>query len=890
MSKKNYFLKGLLTSYLLFTLYPFSVLATENIIFSFEFENKNEWKCNKSITGLKIENDCLIGECIGDDPQLFSPIFEIKANNLQIVEIKMKSNKEGNAELFWSGTLEEPYMGFRPNKKEIFYVKGDNKFHIYRLFPFWASEDRVIHLRIDPPDGSTFSIDYIRIIEISPLSKGNWTVLGGLEIKNYSEKILQFTIKNEKGAIFLPLSPFQAYKTPFISFYLKINGDNNSYGEIIYNENEIKKNFSFDLTVDGKIHYYNIFPGWKGNVSNVVLLLNNCEGEGEIGEICVSSKPIGVELEIKYFGVDGIGRVNKEFKILLLVKNRGEILDKVRAEILLPEDIKILKGENPQEIKDISYNDVKFFEWIAICNKIGEFKILAKLYYKNFINEVSSTIKVNKLPSIPLSNYPPPPQKPKSDWEIGAYYFPGWYDANCWSPIKNWGRKPLLGYYKEGSPVVMDWQIKWALEHGITFFIFDWYWIEGQRKLEHALNDGFLKSTYGKFMKFALLWANHNPPQTNSISDLLNLTQYCIEKYFHLPNYLRIENKPVLFIFNPRGLTQDLGSEKVKEAFSEMRKLCEKEGLNGLFIVGCMGNKERELKIMKSEGYDAITGYTFPSAGILGDIKRDPYENMVRGFCEIWDGIVRKGFDYIVPVPSGWDPRPWHGSNTLVRTNLNPYTFEKALILAKEFVEKNKLRKIIVIEAWNEWGEGSYIEPSREWGFSFLDIVKKIFAKEDEIHEDIVPEDIGLKVIEADHLPFNDKLEFNENLKNFVNFHNIKDLKVENNTLKFKTISYDSHIQYSNISFDTKEYKKLIVKMKVDKGSIGRVFWASDIFPSISPFTGCIFKIFPDNEIHLYEIDLTSNLGWQGKVTHLRLDPTDACEANVAIEYIRFLK
>lgn len=38
-------------------------------------------------------------------------------------------------------------------------------------------------------------------------------------------------------------------------------------------------------------------------------------------------------------------------------------------------------------------------------------------------------------------------------------------------------RTPLLGYYAEGHPTVMDRQITWAVEHGISFFVFDWYWV-----------------------------------------------------------------------------------------------------------------------------------------------------------------------------------------------------------------------------------------------------------------------------------------------------------------------------------------------------------------------------------------------------------------------------
>ena len=98
-------------------------------------------------------------------------------------------------------------------------------------------------------------------------------------------------------------------------------------------------------------------------------------------------------------------------------------------------------------------------------------------------------------------------------YQVGAYYFPGWPTLDKWKVLDPFPeRMPLLGYYREGDPAVMDWQIKWAVEHGVSFFAFDWYWDRGRRQLEHALHDGYLHARFRRFLKFCLLWANHNPP------------------------------------------------------------------------------------------------------------------------------------------------------------------------------------------------------------------------------------------------------------------------------------------------------------------------------------------------------------------------------------------
>jgi hypothetical protein len=48
---------------------------------------------------------------------------------------------------------------------------------------------------------------------------------------------------------------------------------------------------------------------------------------------------------------------------------------------------------------------------------------------------------------------------------------------------------------------------------------------------------------------------------------------------------------------------------------------------------------------------------------------------------------------------------------------------------AKQILDTNNLMpKILMIEAWNEFGEGSYIEPTKKWGFSYLETIKNVFG------------------------------------------------------------------------------------------------------------------------------------------------------------------
>ena len=300
----------------------------------------------------------------------------------------------------------------------------------------------------------------------------------------------------------------------------------------------------------------------------------------------------------------------------------------------------------------------------------------------------------------------------------------------------------------------MVWHIKWAVEHGIGFFAFDWYWDRGQRQLEHALHDGYLKARFRSLLKFCLLWANHNPPGTSSESDLLALVDFWIANYFRRPEYLTLHGKPVVIIFEPRLLRADMGSQAVTVALRRMRARVAEAGLPGLFLLATVDDNPRELARLKAEGYDAGTGYNYPHAGMADKTALSaPYADMVDGYERIWTGVARADIlDYAPVTEPGWDSRPWHGAGALVRTGRTPDKFRDMLTRARAFVDRHPLAgggKLVLVEAWNEHGEGETIEPHREWGFAHLDAIRSVFGGGSPAHRDVVPEDLGLSVPRA---------------------------------------------------------------------------------------------------------------------------------------------
>ena len=198
---------------------------------------------------------------------------------------------------------------------------------------------------------------------------------------------------------------------------------------------------------------------------------------------------------------------------------------------------------------------------------------------------------------MPNMDYVAEPQPLESDYEIGAFYFPGWHKRSGWDKIDEAApiRKPLLGYYDEGNPEVVDWQIKWAVEHGISSFCVDWYWRHGKISLEHWIR-AFQQAKYRSYLKWAVMWANHTGYGTHSTKDWQDVTKFWLENYFNTPEYYTIDGKPVVIIWDSSIVDHDMieeakaegielkPGEGCKRAFEIVRKMCA-AGYPGVYFI-----------------------------------------------------------------------------------------------------------------------------------------------------------------------------------------------------------------------------------------------------------------------------------------------------------------
>ena len=320
-------------------------------------------------------------------------------------------------------------------------------------------------------------------------------------------------------------------------------------------------------------------------------------------------------------------------------------------------------------------------------------------------------------------------------------------------------RKPALGWYDEGTPEVTDWEITWALDHGISFFVPCWYRKKGnlgqpvEHVLGHWLHEGLFNSRYGDRFQFAILWENGNAIACGVADEddlLKNLVPYWVEHYFSRPNYLRVGGKPVLFIYRPEELVEELGGpEATRAALDKARQAVREAGLGGLLILGEHHHRvDRPVPHLRTLGLDAAYSYHWPTfCETMPDSLDDP--SILAAQRTAWER-ARDAFGLPTPITAsmGWDSRPWGSSFSKARWRLSPSSFQALLEDAREAARALPGdaidTQLVLLDNWNEFAEGHYIAPHREHGFGYLDAVRAAFAPGAAPHQDLVPEDIGL--------------------------------------------------------------------------------------------------------------------------------------------------
>ena len=329
-------------------------------------------------------------------------------------------------------------------------------------------------------------------------------------------------------------------------------------------------------------------------------------------------------------------------------------------------------------------------------------------------------------------DYVPVPVKPAGEekYNVGINVCSLWVEGNHygWETISRFD-EPILGYYTEGIPETADWEIKYMVEHGIDFQAFCWYSFNRAPVKEHELHShldyGFKNAEYSNMMKYALLLE-----LTNKAIDLESWEKFTVpyitEHYFKDPRYMSIENKAVVCAFQLGSLLKPtaMGSaDNVKKALDLLEQAAIDCGYDGMIFMSCASG------ITKAEeaamGVDVSYNYHFGTDGSRYDTNTTANIYQAKDKATHTVPTASVGFQSV-----GWLDARYPLMNTKDYAKLNKWVADEFLpTFADE--DENWKSNTVMLSTWNEFGEGTYINPTKNnGGFGYLDGVREAYTDE----------------------------------------------------------------------------------------------------------------------------------------------------------------
>ena len=323
-------------------------------------------------------------------------------------------------------------------------------------------------------------------------------------------------------------------------------------------------------------------------------------------------------------------------------------------------------------------------------------------------------------------------------------------------------------YYDQSQMETLKWQIELARKYGVHGFCHYHYWFDGKQLLETPTN--MMLASKQLDFPFCLAWANETWSRRWDGQD-----HHILQEQTHRPdkaiwerhfNYLfrawsderaiRIDGKPVFLIYRPHRI------DKIDEMFDFWRELAHQRGLPGLYFVAM---KQYEYPMPEILGYFDASMHFQPfealySPDYAGDesairtglpmralrqlperVKmplrafRDKYFPALSfyNYEKVWTQILKVERDGTIPTFPGafvdWDNTARYGNRARLFKGASP---ERFAYWFRQLVQVTSQRpapeRIIFLNAWNEWAEGTYLEPDARHGYRYLEAVKEGLA------------------------------------------------------------------------------------------------------------------------------------------------------------------
>ena len=296
-----------------------------------------------------------------------------------------------------------------------------------------------------------------------------------------------------------------------------------------------------------------------------------------------------------------------------------------------------------------------------------------------------------------------------------------------------------FGYYHLDDVSVLKKQVELAKQHKIYGFIYYYYWFSGKRLLEKPL-DLLLEHPEVDF-PFVLCWANENWTRTwdGLENEVLMEQKYLpedpenfikdLQKYVKDPRYIRINGCPLILVYNPDAIP-DFSS-----VCHKWRETAKKIGIGDIVVWSKteIGNPSyKNTEFVDGEFDFAPHGFYLPNDEITGISKASYVVNYSKLVHNLWDTYINhyplKSFSYSVTM--GWDNSARRKENFKIYYHYSLESFYLWTTMAMKKMTFNAFSDVFLfVNAWNEWGEGTYLEPDLKYGYANINTLSRAICK-----------------------------------------------------------------------------------------------------------------------------------------------------------------
>ena len=307
-----------------------------------------------------------------------------------------------------------------------------------------------------------------------------------------------------------------------------------------------------------------------------------------------------------------------------------------------------------------------------------------------------------------------------------------------------------LGFYDLRSGEVRESQAQLAREYGISGFCYYHFWFNGRRLLGRPLDE--VLATGRPDFPFCLCWANENWTRVwdGGNGDVLMRQNYSetddrqhirwLTQAFRDHRYIRIDGRPLLLVYRASILPDPARTMAIWR--EETRRL----GVDEPFLCR-VDSFPDERGDPRALGFDAAVEFqpdwinlgrplrrTKPWAALrkLGLSNGEYGKHRIHEYGDVVERMLRRpphSYRRFACVTPSWDNTPRRKEHGVILRNSTPELYERWL---RETIETSTSdpagEPLVFINAWNEWGEGAHLEPSRRWGRRYLEATRNALS------------------------------------------------------------------------------------------------------------------------------------------------------------------